>query len=183
VYKQHRRLAQPGPGIKDPGEAYAAGINIRQWIVDAMPRGLRIKLGFSSSVKPVQKRAAEPAPQQPAPAPLQTSEATPQIQPGSRVVEVELTNGMIIYITDDQQQWQELTDAGKPVFSRNEMERLKAATSTMDQEERLAAAMQVIEAKQVFGGYLRRGELCRDGEGVEATQGERGCRWTLNRKA
>jgi hypothetical protein len=188
VYKQHRRLPQPGPGIKDPGDAYAAGINIREWIVDALPRGLRIKLGFAAGARPVQKQQqqdrvdAVPAPVTP---------AATVAGGGPRVIEVELTDGLVISITDDQQLWQELTDAGKPVFSRNEMERLKLATSTMSPQERLDAAMLAIATKQVFKGYIPRGRVLGDDVAAEDTGGdagadmvkERACKWTLNKKA
>lgn len=147
VYQQNHRLPKPQDGVNDPGEAYAAGVDIREWIVDALPRGVRIRLGFERVVsKPVQVN------QEKKPVDVDVQQDPPP------VVEVELSNGTIIYLTDDQEQWQQLTAEGKPVFSRNEMARLKEATSTMSDEERLEAAMKAVEVKQMFGGYIRRGK-------------------------
>lgn len=56
--------------------------------------------------------------------------------------------------------WDEMSEKGMAVFTRYEMERLKAATSTMNDEERVAAAAAVIEAKEMFGGYISRGVAC-----------------------
>lgn len=148
-YSSYSRLpALPG-GAKDPGDAYAQGVDLRAWVVSGLGRGLQIKLGFL----PQKKHAVQAAPTYRAVG----TDPEPVVD-RQDVVEVDLTNGTTIYLTDNQQRWHELTAQGKPVFSHNEMARLKEATSTMGPEERLAAAMQAIEAKQLFGGYIRRGE-------------------------
>lgn len=153
VYKQNRRLPQPLTGVEDPGEAFAAGVDIRSWIIDALPMGLKIKLGLDQKIKlPSETSSPEPATKLP-----KTETISPENEPPV-VTEIELTNGKIIYVTDDQVEWQALTDQGKPVFSRNELERLKAATATMNAADRLAAAMKVIDVKEVFGGYISKGE-------------------------
>ena len=168
IYKQNRRLVQPGQGIKDPGVAYAAGVDIKAWIVDALPRGLQIKLGFAGGHKKTPVKVAVPARQTDAVQTdaVQTSAVqTSAVQTDSAaekanddVVEITLSNGVVIYLTDNQEKWQELTDQGLPVFSGNEMKRLKAATANMTPEERISAAMQTIEVKTMFGGYVKGGK-------------------------
>lgn len=155
TYKNNRRLASPGDGIKDPGEAYEAGINIQQWIADALPRGLRISLGFDGPKKSKKPEKAKNN--------AKNSEKNQQPQQeeesGSKIIEVELISGVVIYITDDREQWNTLTSEGKAVFSSNELERLKTATSSMSKDERVAAVAQAVEVKKEFGGYIRRGAV------------------------
>ena len=158
TYPQYRRLpALPG-GAKDPGDAAAAGVDLEAWICSGLPRLMRVKLGFGKDEavrKPVQRPAVKrPAAAKPA-----------------EVVEMELSNGTVVYITNSQPDWMELTRQGKPVFSENELQRLQAATATMNGDEKLAAAMKAIEAKEIFGGYIRSGRAFPEAEqvnGVEA---------------
>ncbi|SDP29066.1 hypothetical protein [Desulforhopalus singaporensis] len=146
TYRQHRRLDPPAATAKDPGEAYEAGVDIRQWVIDGLPRGIKIKLGYDR-LRPAAKKQ-----------PKKKVKEEPQATPTPLVIEMKLSNGKTIYLTDDQDEWQKLTDQGKPVFSRNELKRLQKATASMNAEERLAAAMQAIDTKEIFGGYIRRGE-------------------------
>lgn len=162
-YKQYRRLPALPNGAKDPGDAFKAGVDLHAWIVDGLPRGLRLKLGFDKRqvIQPRQKKAEQP--------PEKKQETAP-----AEVIEVELTDGLVIYVTNDRQKWRELTDQGKPVFSQNELARLKEAIAAMGEEERLAAARRAIEVKQAFGGYVRAGRrggsLCPPAE-KEKTDG------------
>ncbi len=144
-YKQYRRLPPLPGGAKDPGDAYQAGADLRKWIVAGMPAGLRLKLKLAGDVQPPKKVIVQEkvAPEEQAP----------------KVVELELVDGKTIYVTNDPQAWQQLQDEGKVAFSENELERLKTATMGMDEEERLAAGMRAIEAKEVFGGYIRAGRV------------------------
>lgn len=151
TYKNNRRLPQPVAGVGDPGEAFEAGVDIRGWIIDSLPRGLQIKLGFTRKKRQVAKE--DPLEEPVKPQRIDKPESTRPV-----VVEIELTNGTLIYVTDDQEEWQALTDQQKPVFSRNELERLKTATVGMSDAERIEAAMQAIEVKEIFGGYISKGE-------------------------
>lgn len=149
TYPQNRRLPQPKNGVNDPGEAFEAGVDIGTWIKESLPRGLRIKLGFVER-KP-KPPAQKPTPQQPA------AENTEPANPTPEVVEMTLSNGKTIYLTENREEWKRLTREKKPVFTGAELARLKMATSTMNDEERIAAAMKAIEAKEVFGGFVSRG--------------------------
>lgn len=149
TYKHYRRLPAFADGVKDPGDAYQAGIDLKSWIVDGLPKGLQIKLAFNKP--PVVSTKPKPP-------------AMPEEKPAEKsppeAIEIELSDGLVIYVTNDTAKWQELTDQGKPVFSQNELERLKTATAGMTAEERIAAARQAIEVKQAFGGYIRHGNSC-----------------------
>lgn len=153
TYKQYRRLPKLPNEAKDPGDAHKAGADLHAWIVEGLPKGLRIKLGFDGSRKLPQKVETKPAE-------AETKTAEPAPQPAeneAEVIEIELTDGLVIHVTNDRAKWRELTGQGKAVFSQNELERLQQATATMCEEERLAAARQAIEIKQTFGGYVRGG--------------------------
>jgi DNA primase len=155
TYPQYRRLqALPG-GAKDPGDAAKAGADLAGWMVSGIPRGLRIKLGFipRTAVADRTDSNRQPGAQK---------QASPQA--AAEVSEMTLTNGKVIYLTDDRDQWTKLSNQGLPVFSSNEMTRLRTATAAMSGEERLAAALQVVELKEIFGGYIRAGRAEADGE-------------------
>lgn len=145
-YKQHRRIASPGKEIKDPGDAYAAGVNIREWVVDSLPRGLRIKLGFDSGLGKPKKdiRTEEHKKQQ--------EEKDEQCSPSAKqVIEMELTDGTIIYITDNRGEWDRLAAKGEAVFSRHEMERINAATASMSAQDKMDFTLQVVMSKKIIG--------------------------------
>lgn len=155
-YRQYVRLpALPG-GAKDPGDGAGAGVDLRAWIIAGLPQGLRIKLGFDGKAL-----AAPPAAKCAPVAAMAEDAGEPEAQPApAEVVELELTDGTVIYITNDRRRWDELTAQGLPVFSQNELERMKVALTGLEGEERETAIRRTIEAKQVFGGYVLRG---RDG--------------------
>lgn len=153
TYPQNRRLKQPVQGVGDPGEAYGAGVDIKAWIIDSLPRGLQIKLGFIGRQKPAARPKTEHREK-----PAKTKESEKQ-----RVIEITLSNGKIIYLTDDPAEWKSLSDQRKPVFTSKELARLKQATSTMNDEERLNAAMLAIDIKETIGGFIRRGTFFTDG--------------------
>ena len=149
-YRQYRRLpALPG-GAKDPGDAAKSGVDLYAWLVDGLPRGLQIKLGFSRKTagkKPAP--AVEPETAQPEPAAAHQDQA--------EVVELVLAGGRVVYITNDPDTWEQLARDGKPVFSQNELERLQVSVSELDEADRHAAILTAIEAKEIFGGYIRSG--------------------------
>lgn len=147
-YRQYRRLAPLPGGAKDPGDAAKDGADLYAWLVDGLPRGLQIKLGFVGKRMSAVRHAQPPARPIDPPKP---EEQTPD------VVEIELALGKVVYVTNNQQVWQDLAGQGKPVFSQNELERLKVALAGMDQQERDTAIIQAIELKEVFGGYIMDG--------------------------
>ena len=145
-YREYQRLPPLPGGAKDPGDAFKAGVDLRQWVIDGLPVGLRIKLGFAGTPGPVKQKA-------------EREEALKDVEPepDPEVVELTLTCGKTIYVTGNQDAWQQMAREGKPVFSPNELQRLKTATQGMSDEERPAAALKAVEIKEVFGGYIRAG--------------------------
>lgn len=76
-----------------------------------------------------------------------------------KCVEITLSNKKVIYLVETKNDvWDRMAAEGKPVFTRHELDKLKAATATMNPEQRIKAAMSAIDAKEVFGGYISRGE-------------------------
>jgi hypothetical protein len=151
-YRQYRRLPALPAEAKDPGDAAAAGVDLQGWLIDGLPRGLKLKLGFVS-------RSHRPAPVQERSEPISDPHADPQ---AADVVEIELVDGKVVYVTNDQQAWKELANQGKPVFSQNELERLAASVAGMDAADRQDAILKAIEVKEVFGGYIQRGRGGRE---------------------
>ena len=71
-----------------------------------------------------------------------------------------MKNGKSFAVTDDLQQWKKLSAAGELVFSDYELKRLKTACMNMNKEDKLAAAMLVLEVKEIFApARIRRGEV------------------------
>ena len=135
-----------GKGLKDPGDMAAAGINVRSWLLEALPRGLQITMGCGS----VGDRP--PASQPSAPVAKEGSS-----EPAAKVIELDLLDGERIYITDDQREWHRLMAAGKLAFSGSELERIEKGIGGLGAEERIAALAVIIAAKKEFGGYVRAG--------------------------
>lgn len=154
TYRQYRRLPPLPGGAKDPGDAAAAGVDVRAWLIAGVPAGLRIKLGLTWPVQ----RPAVPVPAKATHHVEKTDQADTDDQPAVvEVVEVELADGVVVYVTNDQERWQQFTDQGKPVFSQRELERLGSALAGLDGDDRRMAIARSIEAKQVFSGYIRHG--------------------------
>lgn len=157
-YQQYRRLPAFGAGIGDPGEAYKAGVDLQQWIVDGLPKGLQIKLGFSRSSKPkvqpikppsndvIKEEIVKEEKQATAPALEQDSE------PDS--MEIEMEGGRKIFVTESEAEWHRLTAQDKVVYSKNELTRVQPLMSDMDDTE-LAKAVDLLDGiKECFGGYV-----------------------------
>lgn len=156
-YSQYRRLPPLPGGAKDPGDAYARGADLYAWIMDALPRPTRSAMGAGAGNPP----AAVGAVREP---PLQC-EPPPQNLP-ARVCELPVAAaGRAVYLTDDRAAWNALAAQGKPVFSTNELRRLRVALPEQGDPDRDAAIRAVIEAKEIFGGYISAG---RPGKGAKA---------------
>ena len=151
-YRQHRRMESPG--AKDPGEAYAAGVNIREWVVDNLPRGLRISLGFASGFG----KHARPAKAQE----QEKTTAQEEKTDAPRVVDVTLKDGTVISMTNDEGSWQAITSDGRPVYTSMEMEHLKRATASTDGEKRTREAVVASEVKAFFGGKITASRAAQD---------------------
>ena len=165
AWKRSYRHARywPTPKAKDAGDFYKQGGDLRAWIESGLP--------------PVSTPAKTPSssPSSSSVASKQDVAFSPGRMPNGgkgeeenksagrpEYIEVTLSNGKIIYLVDNNGDvWDRLTSEGKPVFSRRELEKLKTATSTLQPEERIKAAMAAIEAKEVFGGYITRG-VCHE---------------------
>lgn len=154
-YQQYRRLpALPGSS-KDPGDAALAGVDLFAWVKDGLPRGLQIKLGLTSGQRPLPQQHRDFVHENHAEQPGQ--QGGTKNQEKAHVVELELTGGKTVYITDDRAAWKELSEQGKPVFSQRELLRLQTALAGLDEEERAKAIMATIEVKEELGGYIVRG--------------------------
>lgn len=152
-YRQYRRLAPLPDGAKDPGDAAKVGADLYAWLVDGLPRGLQIKLGFCAQRRP-------PKIGQPQDQPYTDLPVSEDLL--AEVIELELLSGITVYITNDQQQWRILAEQGKPVFSQNELERLQVSLANLSGEDRSAALQLAIDAKEQFGGYIVRGRVTDD---------------------
>ena len=167
----------PVIGGKDPGEAYAAGVDLRAWVMAALPAYFHVKADLAAERLARRTRCKQPpCPQavETAPEAGQDNQAkkenvtvsenvtreaeTPQ-DTAAKVHTITLKNGRSFMVTADRDEWQRLTDAGELVFSEHELKRLQDACSTMGPDERLAAAMLVLDMKEVFTpAWIRRGE-------------------------
>ncbi|WP_310601457.1 hypothetical protein [Desulfobulbus sp.] len=144
-YRQYRRLPSLPGSAKDPGDGAANGVDLWAWLVDGLPRGLRIKLGFAGRAKPATAARQDALQSTPSPATDTTDRQEPV-----QVIEIELADGQVVYVTNNEEQWHLLTDQGLPVFSRNELKRLQSALSGMGVVERRAAIEAVLMAKREF---------------------------------
>ena len=149
----------PVPQGKDPGD-YAKDHQgcLRSWIEAGLPPVVKQSL---TATQPRQDAATFPDEHQRG----EGGAEKEGCQEG--VKSLLLDDGTEIWLTNNQEQWRQLTAQGLPVFSQNELERLGVALSGLDGEGRRRALASAVEAKMVFGGYIVRG---RDGDllGAEA---------------
>lgn len=131
----------PVIGGKDPGEAFKAGLNLRQWIIEGLSPALQVQV---RQPQPSEPPAAEQHQQQPQPDPATS-------------VTVAIVAGREIHITDHQPTWLRLRDEGKIVCSNNELLRL-AKAAELDPENKEHTIKMMITAKEVFGGYFLKTE-------------------------
>lgn len=160
AWKRSYRHARywPTPKAKDAGDFFKHGGDLRQWIESGLPPvadpGMKNTVAQVPAA-PGQDAAFSPARKQ------NRGEGVGNVIADDRpeFIEITLSNGKIIFLVDSQNEvWDRLSAEGKPVFTRHELEKLKAATAAMPPEQRIKAAMAAIEAKEVFGGYISRGE-------------------------
>jgi hypothetical protein len=146
----------PVVGGKDPGEAYAAGVDLRAWVLAGLPPRYHLKERIrrdNAAAQAAQETAVQTPVSEPDPA-------------GPQVKHYQLTvAGREIHVTDNRDVWEELTAAGEIVFSEQELLRLQAALTGLDEPVRAESIERVIDAKQIFtGAYVRRGEIVSEQE-------------------
>lgn len=138
TYPQTRRW--PVPEGKDPGEAFAAGVDLRLWVLAGLP--------------PVFQVQEEPAAREE----KISGPDHADDQPGGEYRVMTLTDGREICLTDDQEAWRQLAEAGEVVFSGNELRRLQLACVDLSPDEAAEMKKLVLDAKEVFGAaYIYRG--------------------------
>ncbi len=141
----------PTPKGKDVGEYFQEGGDLHGWIESGLPTRLKTSQDASFCAVREQTRGEGRVKQQ-------IVKNGPQS--GQEVVQVELAAGQTIYVVDDRTEWERLNRENKIVFTVHELDRLQKAFAKMDEEERQAAIMQVVEVKQVFGNaWVARGAV------------------------
>lgn len=150
----------PTPKAKDAGDFFQRGGDLFSWIDGGLPPKSNVPdKPTPASLPPSvtqQDRAFSPGRKQNG---GEGEKNNNSIKKNERCVEITLSNGKIIYLVDTKNDvWDQMSAEGKPVFTRHELEKLKKATATMKPEQRIKAAMAAIDAKEVFGGYISRGE-------------------------
>jgi type II secretory pathway component PulJ len=186
-FPQARRV--PIVGGKDPGEAYAGDVDLRAWVMASLPPYFHVKADLDAekariaekkqAMVEMEKDLAEASAQK-EPAEKTTNEVknaanTPEKAEKPEEIEtkpaenanpvpetvktITLKNGRSFCVTADKEEWQRLTDAGQVVFSEHELKRLQQACKNMNPQERLDAAMLVLDMKQLFpSAWISRGE-------------------------
>ena len=151
-YPQARRT--PPVGGKDPGEMFAAGHSLRDWVLAGLPPRFQpaptppSPQGDAHQASLPEGGGREAAGGSPAPAP----EPEPIPDPG---IPHALPSGRIVMLACDREEWEALALAGTAVFSRGEMERLRPVFAGMKSAERSAAAELLADVKEVFpGAYI-----------------------------
>ncbi len=136
----------PVPDGKDPGHYAQLSGDLHAWIEAGL---------VPEPPKPVQSSPAHAKNLSPE---CNSSRGAGAVS-SSLVREIELTNGRVFYVVDDRAAWDRLVAEGKAVFSENELQRLKQATSGMAAADRLEAAGRILDMKETFNSaYIRRGE-------------------------
>ena len=145
----------PTPKAKDAGDYFRDGGDLHEWIESGLPPK-SVSSSPPTSSAPLQDETFSPGRM------LNGGEGKKDIladENKPEYIEVTLSNGKVIYLVESKDiVWERMSAEGKPVFTRYELEKLKAATAAMTKEKRIEAAMAAIEAKEVFGGYISRGE-------------------------
>jgi hypothetical protein len=134
----------PVVGGKDPGDAYAAGVDLRAWVLAGLPPYFQIKAGME---RPGKIAAAVPV-----------VDAPEAVGPDGEARTVTLKDGRSFTLTDAQKEWEAVTAAGGVAFSGNELRRLQPVFAGMEPEERSAATALVMDVKEVFQhAYIKDG--------------------------
>lgn len=134
----HQAKRWPVPAGKDPGEATATGVDLRSWILAGLPPVIR----DAGNIDDPETTCQDQNP--------------PAGTAGYRIM--TLSCGREIYLTDDEQLWDDLAAAGKIVFSGHELRRLSAACAGLPANQGEKIKEKVLEAKEIFGAaYIFKG--------------------------
>ncbi len=177
----------PVIGGKDPGDAYKEGIDLRSWVLAALPPYFQVKADLDAEKKRrlEELRASKEREKQEKKDDeyLQKSAENDQKtdiscqkntgndqkiaeidQDSATVRTVTLKNGRTFCITSDREEWDKLAAAGEIVFSDNELQRLQQACQTMNADEKQDAAALILDVKEIFGpAWICRGEAINKG--------------------
>lgn len=127
----------PVPTGKDPGEAFKAGIDLRQWIKAGLPPVLTMP---EPPVKSQKHAASQDNTGQTA------SITSPETEQDATVHTITAKDGRTVHITDDRSAYAELAAAGKIVFDSKEIAFVKLSGADQDQAARF------LDIKQIFPG-------------------------------
>lgn len=165
-WKKHFAQAErwPVPVGKDPGDAFKAGIDLREWVKAGLPPVLTMSAAPLAPVKP-----AIPVPVQDnsgAGVSAATSEceqaAVCQPTPAApQKYSLTFDDGLVAYITNDDQEYRRLQKEGHPVMNSHELSLISESGATPDQ------ALFMLKTKQIFGSRItgvRPGTTAADGD-------------------
>ena len=140
----------PVPVGKDPGDAFKAGINLREWVKSGLPPALILP--------PPPKRTAKPA-SAPASQDVNLGAVIPAAPPESETAPIVVTrtaqDGRTFHITNDQNEYSRLVAIGEIVFDFDEIQLAIKSGATPTE------AACFLSAKQAFPGIrLTEVQLC-----------------------
>lgn len=124
----------PVVGGKDPGEAYQAGVDLRDWILAGLPVSLHPR-----SADPARKVASEKP---------RVNVAATGVGVEPKVTIVAARDGRHVHITDDPEQIRRLVSQGKIVLTGKEIELIRQSGASPDQAARF------LDVKQKFPGSV-----------------------------
>lgn len=157
-YRQARRT--PPVGGKDPGEMYAAGVDLLVWLLEGLPPRFQPAPNSPSPActgQPPQRGGLEvrrEAAQTEPPPQGEVAAQRPEGDEHKTAHRVTVAGGREIWVTNDREAWRTLAADGLPVFSGEELERLRPLLGSMEDAERERAVGQICDVKAVLGGYV-----------------------------
>jgi hypothetical protein len=144
----------PVPNGKDPGEAFQAGVDIRQWILDGLPPAMRVEVKapvVTTQAETVTK-TAEPTIGNDHSAALCSASAQEGVAgPRPVLIKARWESGHEFYVTDSPDEYRRLQAEGATVFSPKEIEAIKQAQQLGATEHDLQV---LFESKRVLGGFF-----------------------------
>ena len=154
----------PVPNGKDQGEAFQAGVDIRQWILDGLPPAMRVEVkapapNITSPGPNIEPKCSNLHDHSAALCSASAREETGgQLRQGQILAKLQSKTGHEYYVTDNPSEYKRLQAESATVFSPKEIEAIKEA-------QRLGATdhdLQVLfESKRVLGGFFTQTEELR----------------------
>lgn len=144
----------PVPQGKDPGEAFQAGVDIRQWVMDGLPPAMRVQVTSPVISVPAEtvNNSGNPGVTDDHSAVLAGASAREgKGGTGHVLARLRSKSGHEYYVTDSPEEYRRLDAHGETVFSPKELDVIREA-------KRLGASgheLQVmLDAKRIFGGHF-----------------------------